>query len=566
MQQFLDAIRAALASAAGLSVDEIRLVRPRDPKLGDAAFPCFPLAKALKQAPPAIAARLAEAVNASLEGVTATAAGPYLNFVIERTLLARTIVGDVLAQGERYGSSDEGSGKTIVIDFSSPNIAKPMSVGHLRSTVIGAALRRIFDTLGYRTVGINHIGDWGSQFGKLVAAVNRWGHTDDLESDPIKALLALYVRFHDEVEGDPTLEEEGREAFRQLESGVENEVRATWRRLTELSLAEFQKLYTRLGVTFDLIRGEAFYETRLDSTIERIVGSGVTVESQGALIVSLDEYGEHVPPCLLRKTDGTTLYATRDFAAVFHRFEEFQFERCLYVVGGDQRLHFQQLKWVLQKMNLPWEPRVEHVDFGMLRLPEGKMSTRKGRVVFLEDVLDSARDEAAKVIAEKNPALADAPAVAEAVGIGAVVFNDLKRERIKDVEFVFADVISFEGDTGPYVQYTHARLASIGRKAAETEQGGAAPDWGALETAAPLLVTLGRYREVLRGAAERAEPSEVTTYTLTLAREVNSWVARDRVLEQDPGVTAARLALVQASQQVLGNALRVLGVVALTEM
>jgi arginyl-tRNA synthetase len=566
MQQFLDAIRAALAAASGLSADEIKLERPRDPKLGDAAFPCFPLAKALKQAPPAIAAKLALAVNESLEGVTATATGPYLNFVVDRALLARTIVEEVRASGSAYGSSDEVRGQTIVIDFSSPNIAKPMSVGHLRSTVIGAALQRIFDTLGYRTVGINHIGDWGSQFGKLVAAVNRWGETVDLEGEPIKALLALYVRFHEEVEQDPTLEEEGREAFRQLESGQENAVRATWRKLTDLSLAEFQKIYTRLGVRFDLVRGEAFYESHLAAAIQRIVASGVTVESEGALVVHLDQFGEHVPPCLLRKTDGTTLYATRDLAAAFHRYEEFHFARCLYVVGADQRLHFQQLKWVLQRMQLPWEPRVQHVDFGMLRLPEGKMSTRLGRVVFLEDVLDRARDEAARVIAEKNPALAGASEVAEAVGVGAVVFNDLKRERVKDVEFVWEEVLSFEGDTGPYVQYTHARLASIERKAAETIESSAAPDWAVLEPAAALLVTLGRYRDVLRGAAERAEPSEVTGYLLGLAREVNSWVAKERVLGQDPAVTAARLALVAAARQVLANGLGILGVAALSEM
>ncbi|MEZ6014563.1 MAG: arginine--tRNA ligase [Planctomycetota bacterium] len=562
MQQFLDAIRAALAAASGLPIEEIRLERPRDPKLGDAAFPCFPLAKALKQAPPAIAAELARKVDEALEGVTATATGPYLNFVIDRALLARTIVNEVLEQGAAYGSSDEGQGQTIVIDFSSPNIAKPMSVGHLRSTVIGAATQRLFNALGYRTVGINHIGDWGSQFGKLVAAMNRWGATVDVERDPIKALLELYVRFHKEVEQDPALEEEGRAAFRALESGAENEVRATWRRLTELSLAEFQKIYSRLGVAFDLIRGEAFYETHLDAAIERIVASGVTVESEGALVVPLDQFGEHVPPCLLRKTDGTTLYATRDLAAVFHRFEEFQFARCLYVVGADQRLHFQQLKWVLQRMQLPWEPRVEHVDFGMLRLPEGKMSTREGRVVFLEDVLDRARDEAAKVIAAKNPDLAGASEVAEAVGVGAVVFNDLKRERVKDVEFVWEDVLSFEGDTGPYVQWTHARLASIGRKVADADEGQAAPDWSALEAAAPLLLILGRYRDVLRGAAERAEPSEVTGYLLGLAREVNSWIAKERVLGQEPSVTAARVALALAARQVLANGLGILGVAA----
>ena len=376
------------------------------------------------------------------------------------------------------------------------------------------------------------------------------------------------MRFHEEVERDPSLAEEGHEAFRELESGRDGEVRNIWRQLTELSLKEFDKIYKRLGVTFDLVRGEAFYEDHLVKTIERIVSAGVTEESEGALVVRLDEFGEHVPPCLLRKTDGTTLYATRDLAAVFHRQEAFDFERCLYVVGADQRLHFEQLKWVLKRMQLPWEERVEHVSFGMLRLPEGKMSTRKGRVVFLDEVLDRARDEAAKIIAIKNPELAAAGDVAEAVGIGAVVFNDLKRERTKDIEFVWDEVLSFEGDTGPYVQYTHARLASIARKARAAGDPGleAEPDWAALASAAPVLVALGRYGEVLRGAAQRAEPSEVTGYLLTLCREVNSWVAQERVLGQAPGVTAGRLALVSAARQVVSNGLGILGIVAPDQM
>lgn len=566
MQEFLNAIRVALADASGLAAADVRLERPRDPELGDAAFPCFPLAKARKQPPQAVAAELATALRGKIDGASVEAAGPYLNFRIDRTLLARTVVEAIHREGAAYGRSTKGAGKTVVIDFSSPNIAKPMSVGHLRSTVIGAALQRLHDALGYRTVGINHIGDWGSQFGKLVAAVDRWGDTVDLESEPIKALLELYVRFHKAEEEDPSLAEAAREAFRRLESGEENPVRATWRRLTELSLREFDKIYRRLGVRFDLVRGESFYEDQLDATVDRIVASGVTVESEGALVVPLDSFGEHVPPCLLRKTDGTTLYATRDLAAVFHRYEEFAFDRCLYVVGADQRLHFEQLKWVLRRMELDFEGRVQHVDFGMLRLPEGKMSTREGRVVFLENVLDRARDEALRIIREKNPELTSADEVAESVGIGAVVFNDLKRERVKDIEFVWSEVLSFEGDTGPYVQYTHARLASIVRKAAAAGEGDAPPDWAALESAAPLLIALGRYGEVLEGAAAHAEPSEVTTYLLALCRDVNTWIAKERVIGQATGVTAARLALAGAARQVIANGLAILGVAAPTEM
>jgi arginyl-tRNA synthetase len=566
MLVFADRIRAAIARATGQPESDIRIEQPRDPSLGDLAFPCFQLAKSLKKAPPAIAAELAAKLGADLPGITAVAVGPYINFKIDRAELARVDLADVATHGPAYGHSKIGAGKTVVVDLSSPNIAKPMSVGHLRSTVIGAAIQRLHDALGYKTVGINHIGDWGAQFGKLVAAVERWGDSVDLENDPIKALLALYVRFHEEEEKDPTLAERGRKAFQELESGAEGKVRATWRRLTELSLREFDKIYTRLGVHFDEIRGEAFYEPHLSSTIERVVASGITEESQGALIVDLKSIDKNMPPCLLRKSDGTTLYATRDLAAAFHRWELYGFERCLYVVGADQRLHFRQLKAVLHLMKLDWESRVEHVDFGMMRLPEGKMSTRKGRVVFLEDVLDRAVEEARRIISEKNPNLASADEIAEQVGVGAVVFNDLKRERIKDVEFVWEEILSFEGETGPYVQYTHARLGSILRKAAEAKEGAASPDWARLEDAAPVLLSLGRFPEVIRSAADHAEPSELTAWLLSTSREVNNWYAGHRVLGQEPPVTAARLELVRASKVAIANGLRLLGVAAPEEM
>jgi len=566
MDEFLARIRDATAKVLSMDPDEVRIEQPRDDDKGDFALPCFPLAKALRKAPAAIAAELGPQLAAALRGIDVEVAGPYLNFRVDRAELAETVVGGIDAAGERYGCSDEGAGHTVVIDLSSPNIAKPLSVGHLRSTVIGAALQRILDTQGYETVGINHIGDWGIQFGKLVAAIDRWGDTVDLEGDPIRSLLALYVRFHEEEERDPELAEAGREAFRELESGTDGHVRATWKKLTELSMREFAKIYDRLGVTFDEVRGEAFYEPYLESTIERIEAAGVTEISDGALIVDLEDIEKGSPPCLLRKTDGTTLYATRDLAAAFHRWELYRFDRCLYVVGGDQKLHFRQLKGVLRRMGVEWEPRMEHVAFGMMRLPEGRMSTRKGQVVFLEDVLDRAVEEAGKVIAEKNPELAGRDEVAEQVGIGAVVFNDLKRERIKDVQFEWDEVLSFEGETGPYVQYTHARLASILRKVEAAGEGGAAPDWAALADSAPLVLTLGRYPAVLRSAGARAEPSELSQYLLGLCRQVNSWYVGHRVLGEEPGLTAARLALVRATKIVLGNGLRLLGVAAPEEM
>ncbi len=568
MEEFADQIRRALAERAGLALDDVRLEQPRDPRHGDLAFPCFPLAKRLRKAPPAIAAELAPELAAALPGIGVEALGPYLNFRLERAALARSVLGAIERAGDAYGGSDEGAGKTIVIDFSSPNIAKPMHVGHLRSTIIGGAIQRLHDTLGYRTVGINHVGDWGSQFGKLVAALERWGDTVDLDADPIRALLAVYVRFHEEAKTDPSLEERARAAFRELESGVDGDVRRTWRRLTELSLLEFDKTYRRLHVTFDLVRGEAYYEPKLDETIDRIGAAGVTSESEGALIIDLAPVDESMPPCLLRKTDGTTLYATRDLAALFSRWDEFAFDRALYVVGGEQRLHFRQLKGVLRRMGLAWEERVEHVPFGLLRLPEGKLSTREGRVVFLEDVLDRAVEDARAVVGEKNPDLPDLDAIAEAVGIGAIIFNDLKRERVKDVTFTWEEVLSFEGETGPYVQYTHARLGSILRKAAERGEGAAEPRLEVLEDAADVLLALGRFPAVVRSAAAHAEPSEVSQYLLGLCRDTSTWVQHKdhKVLGQEPELTAARLALVRAARQVLANGLRLLGIAAPEQM
>ena len=563
MQEFLDRIRSAVARHTGLEAAGLKLETPRDATLGDVAFPCFPLAKAMRRAPPAIAAGLVPLIQADLDEVTVVATDAFLNFTIDRGALARSILPAVEARGAAYGTSDEGAGKTIVIDFSSPNIAKPMHVGHLRSTIIGAAVKRLHDALGYRTVGINHIGDWGAQFGKLVAAIRRWSETVDLEGQPIRALLALYVRYHEEEERDPELAREAREAFQELESGRDGEVRAIWRRLTELSLREFDKVYRRLGVGFDFVRGEAFYEPYLDQTVERIQAAGITAVSEGALIVSLEEIAPNMAPCLLRKTDGTTLYATRDLAAVFHRQEEFAFDRCLYVVGSEQRLHFRQLKGVLRRMGLPWEERVEHVDFGMLRLPEGKLSTREGRVVFLDELLDRAVLEIRGIIAEKNPDLADADRVAEAVGVGAVVFHDLKKARVKDVVFDLEEILSFEGETGPYVQYTHARLASILRRAPPVD---AAPAFERLDDAADVLLALGRFPDVLRAAALAAEPSLVAQALLELCRQTNSWYVQHRVLVDDAPLAAARLALVGAVKTVLGNGLRLLGVAAPEEM
>ena len=571
MRRFSESIRAALARRTGLDASQIKLEFPRDAALGDLSFPCFALSKAQRRAPPAIAAELAAALGSEIDAVRAEAAGPYVNFRIERGALAAEVLGSIAAQGERYGGSDEGAGRTVVIDFSSPNIAKPMHVGHLRSTIIGAALVRIFRALGYRVIGINHIGDWGAQFGGLVVAVRRWRNEVDLERDPVAGLLELYQRSKQALQGDAQFQVEAVAAYQELESGREGEVRELWRWVTEVSLRGFQRTYERLGVQHDLVRGESYYESMLGPTLQRVKASGVTEVSDGALIVALGtvDAGLAETPCLLQQSNGTTLYATRDLAGIFSRWEEFHFERCLYVVGSEQKLHFRQLKAVLVRMGLEWSERVEHVDFGLLLGPgRVKLASRKGTVLVLDELIDEVVEEARRIVAEKNPQLSPQrqAEVAEQVGIGAIVFNDLRRERIKDVVFDKQEILSFEGETGPYLQYTYARFASILRKARGDPAASAEPDLARLEDAGGILLRLGRFPDVVRGAAERAEPSEISMALLALARELNSWYAEHRVLGVEPALSAARLRLVTASKSVLGNGLRILGLAPPEEM
>ena len=573
MRVFTKSIRAALAAAAQLPIEEIRLELPRNAAQGDLAFPCFRLAKERKAPPPKVAGELANTLSQSLKDVEVLATGPYLNFRIDRVRLAQVVVGEVLSGGAEYGRSDMGQGKTVVVDFSSPNIAKPMHVGHIRSTLIGAAIVRLHEALGYRAVGINHIGDWGSQFGGLVVAIRRWREEVELEREPVLGLLELYQRGRKAGEEDQSFQEEARAAWRELESGEEGEVRELWRWVTEVSLGAFSKTYQRLGIQHDLVRGESYYEPLLEATVERIEKTGVTEVSEGARIVRLESVDPKLEktPCLLRQSDGTTLYATRDLAALFQRWEEFEFERALYVVGSEQRLHFRQLKATLARMGEAWHERVEHVDFGLL-LGKGrvKLASRKGEVLVLDDLLDEVVQEARRIVEEKNPAHPDKEGIAEAIGIGAVIFNDLRRERVKDVLFDKAEILSFEGETGPYLQYTHARLGSILRKARAGSEAGAVdsaqPDWDALGEAGPILVALGRFEDVLQNAARSAEPAHLASALLSLARQVNAWYVQNRVLDQDAPVTAARLSLVRACKTVLGNGLGILGVHAPEEM
>jgi arginyl-tRNA synthetase len=565
MNAFRDEIIQFLKCRVPLEEAELQraIEVPPSVELGDYAFPCFPLAKTLRKAPQVIATELASAFHSTVLLKEARAAGPYVNFFVDRLAYSRTGLRAIIEQGSGYGKSTEGVGKTVVVDYSSPNIAKPFGVGHLRSTVIGNALYRIYGHLGYRVVRINHLGDWGTQFGKLIVAFKCWGNETDLMTHAIQTLYDLYVRFHSEVESHPELDDEARSWFKRLEDG-DPEARAIWQRFRDLSLQEFSRIYERLGITFDSQAGESFYEPYLDPTIERIRQAGLVSLSDEALIVDLRPY--NMPPCLLRKKDEATLYATRDLAAAMYRHETYGFWKMLYVVGADQRLHFQQVFKVLELMGFPWAQECVHVDFGMIRFHDEKMGARRGNIIFLEDVLDRAVELAEQIVHEKNPELPDKRQVAEAVGIGAVIFTDLSTRRVKDVNFEWEKVLTFEGETGPYVQYTHARACSVLRKADQPLRSDV--DYSPLtqDEAFDLVRLLTDYPAVLRRAAENSEPFFVTDYLLTLSERFNKYYHNYRILTDDTAVREARLWLVKSVQTVIESGLTMLGIKAPEEM
>jgi len=561
LDRFEARTRAALAALLGVDAAEVVLERPRQEAMGEFALPCFRFAQAAGSKPPALATDLAARLN--IEEVSAAAAGPFLNLKVDATALARAVLADARSAG--FASARQGL--VTIVEYSSPNIAKPMHIGHLRSTVIGAALARLFERLGHRVIRINHLGDWGSQFGKLVAAWQRWGSEAELERAPIEHLLELYVRYHAEEARDPQLAEEARRAFQDLESGAENATRAIWKRFTTLSLREFERVYERLGVHFDHLRGESWYENHLAGLIAWLHECGVTETDAGAEIVRLDELGISTP-CLVRTAHGTTLYATRDLAAAKSRWEEFAFDQALYVVGNEQSLHFQQFKGVLKRCGADWQERIEHIPFGLIRLAEGKLSTREGRVLLLVDVLDRAVELARAAVEEKNPEHPDKARAAEQVGVGAVLFHDLKHQRTKDVTFDWKEALSFEGDTGPYLQYTHARCVSILRKA-----GRAAPPTDAIdaslvaEDAHELMVAIGRLPGALREAAIKREPMVLAHALLKIGGAGNTFYREHRVLGAgSAALEDARLAVIDALRNALAIGLGILGVPAPEEM
>ena len=545
-----------------LSVDEIvsMIEVPKYANQGDLAFPAFTLAKVLRKAPQAIATEIVEAVS-DKHIARAEAMGPYANFFLERSAFADEVLKEVLELGEHYGDWDYGQGRKVVIDMSSPNIAKPMSMGHLRSTVIGNAIANLEKKVGYEPIRINHLGDWGTQFGKLIEAYKLWGSEELVKADPIAELIKLYVRFHEEAELDPTLDDKGRAWFKKLEDGDPEAVRL-WEWFRSESLKEFNRVYDLLGVTFDSYNGEAFYNDKMDVVVDMLEDANLLKVDNGATIVDLEKYD--LPPALIKKSDGATLYMTRDLAAANYRKNTYDFAKCIYVVGMEQSNHFKQLKAVLNELNLPWSEDIVHIPFGLITLNGKKLSTRKGKIILLEGVLKEATELALKQIEAKNPSLENKEAVAHAVGVGAVIFHDLKNDRTNNFDFALEEVVQFEGETGPYVQYTHARAMSILRKAnhtVDTKEAFSLTDDDAWE----VLKLIENYPNVVRFAEEKCEPSAIAKFVINLAQAFNKYYAHTKVLVEDEAFNS-RIALVQTTASILKQGLALLGVAAPDEM
>ena len=539
-----------------LEADQIfaLLEKPKSSEMGDIAFPAFSLAKVERKAPQAIASEIAEKIDtAGFEKVVAT--GPYINFFLDKAAISNDILRAVISEKADYGQQDIGHGQNVTLDMSSPNIAKPFSVGHLRSTVIADALGHIYSKLGYKAIRINHLGDWGKQFGMLIVAYKLWGDKEAIEANPIDELLKLYVRINAEADENPELDEQARQWFKKLEDG-DQEALDLWQWFRDESLVEFNRIYDKLDVSFDYFHGEAFYNDKMDEGIQILEDKNLLQESKGAQIVNLEKYD--LPPALIKKSDGATLYITRDMATAMYRHRTFNFAKNIYVVGQEQSHHFKQLKAVLKEMGFDWSDDMIHVSFGLVTKNKKKLSTRKGNIIRLEPTLDEAEARALTQIEAKNPDLENKEAVAHAVGVGAVKFYDLKTDRDNGYDFDLEAMVSFEGETGPYVQYAYARIQSILRKAAFVPASDAnytlndAESWD-------IIKLLQDFPSIIQRAAEKYDPSVVAKYAINLAQSFNKYYAHTRILDENPE-RDSRLALAYATGIVLKEALRLLGV------
>ena len=564
MINYVDRIADLIApQVEGLEKEEIRsmIETPADSKMGDYAFPCFKLAKILRKAPPMIAKGIAEAIGDDAMFEKVEQVNAYVNMFLKKDAFAKEVVSEVVAAGDDYGKCSLGEGKTVIVEYSSPNITKPFHIGHIRSTVIGASIAKIYDNLGFKVVRINHLGDYGTQFGKMIVAYRRWGNKQDVIDAPIKTLLSYYTKFHVEAENDPTLEDEARATFTKLENG-EPEEQALWQWFRDESLKEFSRVYDMLGITYDSYAGESFYSDKMPRFVKELEEKGLLEEDNGAQLVRLDDYG--LTPALITKSDGSTLYITRDIAAAVYRKETYDFYKNIYVVASQQNLHFQQWIQILELMGYDWARSCIHVPFGLVSLEDGTMSTREGRVVFLEDVLNGAVDKTREIIKEKNPD-ADAETVediAKAVGIGAVVFNELSNYRIKDYVFSWEHVLNFEGETGPYVQYTHARACSILRNAGDDIVAKAKAGFDAKyltgESAHELSRLLYELPEVIVEAGEKYEPSIVTRHIVDIAQAFNKFYHDEHILVDNEDEKIAKVAMVLAAKSAIRNGLDLL--------
>ena len=529
------------------------LENPKSAEHGDVAFPAFSLAKVYRKAPQQIAADLAEKIDsANFEKIEVV--GPYLNFFMNKELISKKVLQTVVKEKEHYGDSNIGNQGTVPIDMSSPNIAKPISMGHLRSTVIGNSIGFIMEKIGYQPIRINHLGDWGTQFGKLIVAYKKWGTEEAVKAEPINELLRLYVQFHEVAETEPELNEEARAWFKRLEEGDEEAIQL-WQWFRDESMKEFNKIYDLLEVQFDSLNGEAFYNDKMDEIVELLEEKHLLNEDKGAEIVDLSAYD--LNPALIKKSDGATLYITRDLAAALYRKRTYDFKQSLYVVGNEQSYHFKQLKAVLKEMGFDWSDDMHHIPFGLITQGGKKLSTRKGKIVLLEEVLNEAIQSAKEQISEKNPDLENKDAVAKQVGVGAVIFHDLKNDRLNTFDFNLEEVVRFEGETGPYVQYTHARAVSLLEKAgfvpSETADYALNDD-----TSWEVVKLVQKYPETVLSAGEKYEPSVIAKHAIKLAQAFNKYYAHTKILADDEQ-KEARLALVYAVTVLLKEDLRLLG-------
>ena len=555
---YTNAVAAALQGCVDLPLEELLglLETPKNPSMGDIAFPCFKLSKVLRKAPAAIAGELKEKLVLPAGIEKAEAVGPYLNFFIEKGQQAQNVLTKVLDAGKAYGGSDEGQGRHVVLDYSSINIAKPFGFHHLPSTAIGNALYRIYKHLGYEPVGVNHLGDWGTQFGKMIVAYKRWGNKP-VDQYGIRELVDLYVRYHKEAEDHPEMDEEARAWFHRIEIGDEEAV-SLWKQMKDATIREVKKTYERMGVRFDSWAGESFYEDKMEPVIDELREKGISKLDKGATIVDLSEW--NMPPCIILKSDGSTIYATRDLAAACYRKETYDFAKLLYVVAYQQDLHFKQIFKVLELMGRDWVKDCVHVNFGMVSMEGGAFHTREGKVLYLDDVLDAAVEKTYEIICEKSPDLEDKRAAAEAVGVDAVIWGALYNSRIKDVVFSYDKVLNFDGETGPYAQYTHARCCSVLRKAGGYDR--AKLDASVLSDpySLVLLKAIDGFPAAVKAAGEKYEPYLVARAVMAVCTAMNKFYYEIRIMADDEAERTARLALTDAARQTIAIGLNLLGI------